>query len=176
MPIAPCTMTTQIYRPCRDLARRQIQSLIEIHHPAPSSSVAEIARNSRRQFHQTTPRREDASQPVKGPSKFAKILTGIATTVLPRTATQPYAIFGATEAIFKACSAPAKYEISENLRKTEDVPMTEDGEEIGLGGGVWHQGSTIFPLEEKFPAHCTVANTERPQSSASSPPSALGRK
>lgn len=59
---------------------------------------------------------------------------------MPQKATQPYAIFGATETIFKACSAPAAYKISEELRKKEDVPMTEDGEEIGVGGGVWHDG------------------------------------
>lgn len=135
-------MATQLCRPCRDVARRQLRALIELNHPAPPrSSVAEIATRSRRQFHQTAPHREDKQKPASEPSTFSRVLTGIASTILPQRATQPYAIFGATEAIYKACSAPAKYTISEELRKKEEVPLTKDGEEIGVGGGVWHDGS-----------------------------------
>lgn len=133
-------MATQVCRPCRALARRQLRALIEVNHPAPRTFVAEMARSSRRQLHQTAARREEKTQPASEPSSFAKVLTGIASTILPQKATQPYAIYGATEAIYKACSAPAKYTISEELRKKENVPMTEDGEEIGVGGGVWHKG------------------------------------
>lgn len=134
-------MANQLCRPCRDLARRQLRALIELNQ-APRASVAEITKRSRRQFHQSVARREQKPQSATEPSGFAKVLTGIASAVLPRKAIQPYAIFGATEAIFKACSAPASYKISEELRKKEDVPMTEEGEEVGVGGGVWHDGSS----------------------------------
>lgn len=141
-------MATQLCRPCRDLARRQLRALIELNHPVPRASVAEIATRSRRQFHQTAPNREDKPKSASEPSTFSKVLTGIASTILPTKATQPYAIFGATESIYKACSAPAKYTISEELRKKEEVPLTEDGEEIGVGGGVWHDGSlNAVPLQ-----------------------------
>lgn len=133
-------MATLLCRPCRDLARRQLRALIDVHSQGSRASVVEISRISRRQFHQSTPRREEKSQSARGASTFAKVLTGIASTILPQKATQPYAIFGATEAIYKACSAPGKYTISEELRKTNDVPMTEAGEELGVGGGVWHDG------------------------------------
>lgn len=99
--------------------------------------MAAVARNPRRQLHQTAVRDKSKSGE---PSTFAKMLTGIAGAVLPRNATQPYAIFGATETIYKACSAPAAYTISQEVRKKDEVPMTEDGEEIGVGSGVWFDG------------------------------------
>lgn len=60
--------------------------------------------------------------------------------VLPNKAIQPYQIFGATESFYKACAAPVAYKISPELRKKEEVPLTDDGEEVGIGGGVWHNG------------------------------------
>lgn len=137
-------MSIHICRPCRDLARRQLRALVELNQvPRAAAPVAEIARSSRRQFHRTTAHRERNPQRQSEPSTFAKALTGIASAVLPRQVTQPYAIFGATESIYKACSAPAAYKISEELRKKEEVPTTEDGEELGIGGGVWHDGRFI---------------------------------
>lgn len=62
-------------------------------------------------------------------------------SALPAKATMPYQIFGATQDIYKACSNPAMYKISEADRKAGTVPMTEDGEEIGVGGGIWHDGT-----------------------------------
>ncbi|KAI7773438.1 CBP3-like protein [Diaporthe eres] len=75
-------------------------------------------------------------------------------------------IYGGTEAIYKACAAPAAYTISEELRKKEAVPMNEDGE-IGIGGGVWHDGITTRTSSTSL--------TARPDL-APSPPSAPGRK
>lgn len=142
-------MADRLCRPCRDLARRQLRAMIELNH-APHlgpGAIALVARNPRRQLHQTTVQRRGDKSKAGEPSNFAKVLTGIASAVLPRQATQPYAIFGATETIYKACSAPAAYTISEELRKKEEVPMTKDGEEIGVGGGVWHEGISPQPHE-----------------------------
>lgn len=69
-------------------------------------------------------------------STFAEVIASLASGVLPREATQPCMIYGGKEAIYKACSAPAAYTISEELRKKEAVPMTADEKEIGIGGGV----------------------------------------
>lgn len=49
-----------------------------------------------------------------------------------------YVIYGATEKLYKVCSKPATYTISQQLRKEEKIPLTKDGEEIGVGGGIWH--------------------------------------
>ncbi|KAF3769631.1 hypothetical protein M406DRAFT_320002 [Cryphonectria parasitica EP155] len=137
-------MANQLCRPCRDLARRQLRALIELNYTQ-RTSVADIARHSRRAFHQTTARREEKSQPASAPSGLSKTLLTIASAILPRRAVQPYAIYGATETMYKACSKPAAYTISEELRKKEEVPMTEDGMEIGVGTGVWYEEFGLVP-------------------------------
>lgn len=149
-------MSTYICRPCRDLARRQLRALVESNQTLRAApAAAEIARNPRRQLHQTAARHAAKPQPKSEPSSFAKTLTGIATAILPERATQPYAIFGATDNIYKACSAPAAYKISDELRKKEEVPTTEEGEEIGVGGGVWHEG--MFSVTQSLHALFLVA-------------------
>ncbi|ROW12185.1 hypothetical protein VMCG_00559 [Cytospora schulzeri] len=141
-------MADRVCRPCRAVARRQLRLLNELNQ-APSvsqrASIADITRISKRQFHQTVPsRQENAPQPQK-PAGLGKILLAVASNLLPNKAVQPYQIFGATESIYKACAAPVAYKISPELRKKEDVPMTEDGEEIGVGGGVWHDDFGLLP-------------------------------
>lgn len=136
-------MADRLCRPCRDVARRQLRLLRELNRPSVSqrAAIAEIARTSTRQFHQTAPTRSQGSpQPEKQPG-VAQTLLGIASKILPSKAVQPYQIFGATESIYKACAVPAKYKIAPELRKKEEVPLTEDGEELGVGGGVWHDGT-----------------------------------
>lgn len=170
-------MTTQLCRPCRDLARRQLRALIDVHARGSRASVAELARNSRRQFHQSTPRHEDKPQPAKETSKFAQVITSIGSKILPQRATQPYAIFGATETIYKACSEPVKYTIPDELRKKNDVPLTEDGQELGVGGGVWHDGLSLLVTTGKTLCRWRHQLTQDcPQNSASVPPSAPGPK
>lgn len=132
-------MSTQLCRPCRELARRQLRALIGVNSSARAAApTSEIATHSRRPFHQTSSRRANEAQ--SEPSIATKVLTGIAKVVLPQRATLPYAIYGATQGIYKSCSEPAAYKISEELRKEEQVPATEGGEELGIGGGVWHDG------------------------------------
>lgn len=136
-------MADRVCRPCRAVARRQLRLLNELNR-APSvsqrASIAEITRTSKRQFHQTVPsRQQDGQQPQK-PAGLGKILLAVASNLLPNKAIQPYQIFGATESFYKACAAPVAYKISPELRKKEAVPLTEDGEEVGIGGGVWHDG------------------------------------
>lgn len=110
---------------------------------AQRASVADITRLSRRQFHHSVPSRQQNTQQPEKSAGLGKVLLNIASAVLPSKAVQPYQIFGATQSIYKACAAPAAYKISPELRKKEDVPLTKDGEELGVGGGVWHDGMTI---------------------------------
>lgn len=136
-------MADRLCRPCRDVARRQLRLLRELNRPSVSqrAAIAEITRTSTRQFHQTAPSRSQSSPQPEKQLGIAQTLLGIASKILPSKAVQPYQIFGATESIYKACAAPATYKISPELRKKEEVPMTEDGEEVGVGGGVWHDGT-----------------------------------
>lgn len=139
-------MTDRLCRPCRELARRQLRALIELNH-APRASVASIANHARRSFHQSAAFR--SQNPPQESSGFRKVMAQVATSLLPARAVQPYLLFGATEQIYKACSEPAMYKISEELRKQEEVPLTENGEEIGVSaakdGSVWHQGANLLP-------------------------------
>ncbi|KAI7782962.1 ubiquinol cytochrome-c reductase assembly protein Cbp3 [Diaporthe eres] len=140
-------MADRLCRTCRDVARRQLRLLRELNRPSVGqrAAVAEIARTSTRQFHQTAPSRSQGSpQPEKQPG-VAQTLLSIASKILPSKAVQPYQIFGATESIYKACAAPAMYKIAPELRKKEEVPLTEDGEEVGVGGGVWHDEFGLPP-------------------------------
>ncbi|KIH93003.1 ubiquinol-cytochrome C chaperone [Sporothrix brasiliensis 5110] len=59
----------------------------------------------------------------------------MARSAISRTA-EPYGAFGVTRAIYQKCTRPAAYDISEETRRNDQVPTTEDGEELGVGGGV----------------------------------------
>ncbi|KAJ0108606.1 ubiquinol cytochrome-c reductase assembly protein Cbp3 [Diaporthe amygdali] len=147
-PIQFQDMADRLCRPCRDVARRQLRLLRELNR-APTVSqratVAEIARASTRQFHQTAPSRSQGSPQSEKQPGIAQTLLGIASKLLPSKAVQPYQIFGATESIYKACAAPATYKIPPELRKKEEVTLAENGEEVGVGGGVWHDEFGLPP-------------------------------
>ncbi len=50
-------------------------------------------------------------------------------------------MYGATKQIVETCTQQADYRISEQDRKNGTIPTTADGEEIGTGGGIWHDGT-----------------------------------
>lgn len=60
----------------------------------------------------------------------------------PRTA-QPYMVYGATKRIYDACSAQAAYTVPKESRTNGTLRRGEDGEEIGVGGGIWHDGMCV---------------------------------
>lgn len=72
-------------------------------------------------------------------------LGDIARQAISRTA-EPYGAFGITRTIYQKCTRPAAYDISEETRRSDQVPTTEDGEELGVGGGLWHDGKTTQPI------------------------------
>jgi hypothetical protein len=83
-----------------------------------------------------TPRREKEEE---GFSLSKALLTPFTNTKRPGT----YYVFGATERIYKTCGAQADYRITEADRKEGKIRETEEGEEIGMGGGMWHDGEYI---------------------------------
>lgn len=72
-------------------------------------------------------------------ASIAGRLGEMASSAVSRTA-EPYGAFGVTRAIYQKCTKPAAYEVSEETRRQDQVPTTEDGEELGVGGGLWHDG------------------------------------
>lgn len=59
-----------------------------------------------------------------------------------------YHVLGATERLFKACSRPADYRISDEARKRDEVERLDDGEELGrpvVALNVWHKSASPPP-------------------------------
>lgn len=57
-----------------------------------------------------------------------------------RKTTHSYMVYGATEHIYKTCAAQADYKITQADRKAGKVQLLPDGEEVGVGSGMWHDG------------------------------------
>lgn len=55
-------------------------------------------------------------------------------------ATETYTAYGATENLYKECAAQANYSITQEPNSEEEMPKTEDGEDLGVGDGWWLQG------------------------------------
>lgn len=55
-------------------------------------------------------------------------------------ATETYTAYGATENLYKECAAQANYSITQEPNSEEQMPKTEDGEDLGVGDGWWLQG------------------------------------
>ncbi|RCI14713.1 hypothetical protein L249_6453 [Ophiocordyceps polyrhachis-furcata BCC 54312] len=90
----------------------------------------------------TRPRRSLAMQTTRRLSG-----TGAARGLLGGYA-KAYQVIGAAERIFKACSAPADYAISEDDRRNDGVEKLEDGEELGkavVPNTVWHKTFKLPP-------------------------------
>ncbi len=97
-------------------------------------------------------RRPADPKPATPPPESGGVLVGAATKVgraiapglagvAPRLA-NAYQVFDAAGKIYKACSSHAAYAIPEESRRDGTMKTTEDGEEIGVGGGVWHDGTS----------------------------------
>ncbi|TVY83540.1 Protein CBP3 [Lachnellula suecica] len=59
--------------------------------------------------------------------------------------TGTYTAYGATEVLYKECARHADYKIPQAGDGVEEVPKTEDGEDLGVGEGWWHTGVGLQP-------------------------------
>ena len=78
------------------------------------------------------PKISDASKKIYDAAKFENRKVG--------GLTETYTAYGATEALYKECSIQADYTIPQQADNDAEVPKTEDGEDLGVGGGWWHNG------------------------------------
>jgi cytochrome b pre-mRNA-processing protein 3 len=51
-----------------------------------------------------------------------------------------YTAYGSTEILYKECAAKADYSIPQAKDEDADIPVTEDGEHLGVGESWWHTG------------------------------------
>ncbi|EDN92943.1 hypothetical protein SS1G_08808 [Sclerotinia sclerotiorum 1980 UF-70] len=52
--------------------------------------------------------------------------------------TGTYTAYGATEELYKTCGAQADYSIPQASDSEAEMPKTEEGEDLGVGNGWWH--------------------------------------
>ncbi|KAK3375276.1 ubiquinol-cytochrome C chaperone-domain-containing protein [Podospora didyma] len=62
-----------------------------------------------------------------------------------RASAGSYMVYGTTERLIKACASQAKYSISETDRREGNVKTAAEGEEVGVGGGMWHEDFHLLP-------------------------------
>jgi len=67
---------------------------------------------------------------------------GLTRRIFPRSS-ELGLLYSTTEGIYKAAASQADYEISREDRKNDTIKRLEGGEEVGAGGGVWHDGKRI---------------------------------
>jgi len=60
-------------------------------------------------------------------------------------ATETYTAYGATENLYKECARQADYSITQEPNSEEEMPKTEDGEDLGVGDGWWLQEAGLKP-------------------------------
>ncbi|KAK0646151.1 ubiquinol-cytochrome C chaperone-domain-containing protein [Cercophora newfieldiana] len=58
---------------------------------------------------------------------------------------QKYAVYGATERLVEVLCRQAAYRIDPELRKAGTVPETENGEQLGVGEGIWFEKFGLQP-------------------------------
>jgi cytochrome b pre-mRNA-processing protein 3 len=58
-----------------------------------------------------------------------------------------YAAYGATEILYKQCADQAPYSIPK-VKDDEEVPVLENGTQLGVGEGWWYNGSWFSQFTE----------------------------
>ncbi|CAG8954102.1 hypothetical protein HYFRA_00009206 [Hymenoscyphus fraxineus] len=111
------------------------------------SQIAPIARNTSRAivaskaFTTSARRPANTSTPNAAP-KVAK------PGVTPRKIggiTETYTAYGGTEEMYKECARHANYTIPKAADPEVEMPKTEYGEDLGVGGGWWHDEVGLKP-------------------------------
>ncbi|KAI9055672.1 hypothetical protein LZ554_000615 [Drepanopeziza brunnea f. sp. 'monogermtubi'] len=64
---------------------------------------------------------------------------------LSKSTTETYTAYGATELLYKDCAQQADYTITQAQNEDEEMPKTEDGEDLGVGEGWWLNEAALKP-------------------------------
>ncbi|KAM3073618.1 hypothetical protein ACMFMG_004497 [Clarireedia jacksonii] len=59
--------------------------------------------------------------------------------------TETYTAYGVTEYLYKTCGSQADYSIPQASDSEADMPKTDDGEDLGVGTGWWHEELGLKP-------------------------------
>lgn len=86
-----------------------------------------------------TPTRTQSSPKSTSPSTISmKAATEL--RKLAGGSTETYTAYGATENLYKECARQAIYSIPKAKDQNAEMPKTLEGEDLGVGEGVWHTG------------------------------------
>jgi hypothetical protein len=102
-----------------------------------------------RRIHQSNSSRQAEQKPPSGEdNRFLARDLAIQLAKRASKATQgSYAVYGASELIYKHVASQADYNITQEDRDADKVTLGPDGEEIGTSsGGMWHDGSSFLPF------------------------------
>ncbi|KAF4587791.1 ubiquinol-cytochrome C chaperone [Ophiocordyceps camponoti-floridani] len=99
----------------------------------------------------SSPSTSNTPLPRRSPTSQTRRVSGTAQRWgLLSSYTEAYRVIAASERVFKVCSKPADYAISDKVRKEDGVKKLEDGEELGVPLtplNVWH---STFKLPPSF--------------------------
>lgn len=140
LPAASRSSTTPYPRPSRTQAQPQTQSRRQFGTTSWRQVAAEPKRASKTAATDPRPTAEgNRIDPDPGHVSTGSAVKNIAVG-LPKFAPQlgsQYLLTNQLDKLYKVCAAPAAYSIPEEQRLKDEVPKTEDGEELGIPEGQW---------------------------------------
>lgn len=107
----------------------EIQSAAALRHPSLQTADPRCLRIDQRRSFANTPRQSGVRDSI---ARFFQ-----------RSA-EPYRVVQATEEIYKTCAREALYTIPEKDRRAGTITKTEEGEDIGEGKTMWHEGNNTY--------------------------------
>ncbi|KAI0010124.1 ubiquinol-cytochrome C chaperone-domain-containing protein [Xylariaceae sp. FL0662B] len=119
---------------------RQANAIAEAQNVATATTARQLSRPGFAQ------ERSLATTPSQAASDVRQGMRNTLAKIIKRSA-EPYRVIHATESIYKACTREALYTISPKDIKAGTIPKTPEGEDIGVGTGMWHE---VFKLPPTF--------------------------
>ncbi len=126
---------------------------------SPSSSISPV-----------TPARVEGGSKLTSPTPANLKVAADLKKVAGRAA-ETYTAYGASEVLYKECARQADYSIPQAGKDDEELPKTENGEDLGVGEGWWHIGKFPWAIVRACWARLKVQ-----QNWGFNPHSVLGRK
>ncbi|QSZ37701.1 hypothetical protein DSL72_008800 [Monilinia vaccinii-corymbosi] len=107
------------------------------------ANVAEINQNHGTSIPPVTPPR--AGDKANQTTHTSQVLAREFKKISGKGLTETYTAYGATEELYKTCSAQADYSIPQASDAEAEMPKTQDGEDLGIGKGWWHDQLALKP-------------------------------
>ncbi len=114
-------------------------------HPSIAALQDSRAQGQTRRLHSSPRVQESDERSMSLGRRLFRPLANKMQQIIP-SVTEPYRVYGVTGEIYNACASQADYAISEKARKEGTLKTLEDGEEVGAGDTMWHNGELYHTL------------------------------